>query len=107
MVTEALKALEEVKDVSVELIAVSSCKKFDQTVLDSVKKTGKVITVEDHNIYSGLGSQLAGFLEEEGVRPSEFKMLGVREYQLSGKVNELYAKAGIASEDIAKAIIEC
>ena len=102
MVTEALKAIEGVKDISVELIAVSSCKKFDQTVLDSVKKTGKVITVEDHNIYSGLGSQLARVLEEKGISPVKFEMMGVREYQLSGKVNELYAKAGIASEDIVK-----
>jgi transketolase len=103
MVSEALKALDELKDVSAEIVAVSSIKKFDQTILESVKKTGKVITVEDHNVYSGLGASLSRYLAEQNVCPQTFKMLGVREYQLSGKSLELYDVAGISASHIAEA----
>ncbi len=106
VVSEALKAVENVKDVSVELIAVSSCKKFDLAVLESIKKTKKVITVEDHNVINGLGSQLARYLEEQGVCAEKFTMLGVKEYQLSGKYEELYDAAGISSKHITDALRE-
>ncbi len=103
MVSESLAALEFIKDRSVELVAATSIKKFDQTLLDSIKKTGRVITVEDHNTLSGLGGQVARFLEKEGIQVESFKMLGVEEYQLSGKHSQLYEKAGLSPEAIAKA----
>lgn len=98
--------LDEKKDFrpSIEIIAVSSIKKFDDTLFNSVKKTRKVITVEDHNTYSGLGSQLARTFAEEGIKVEKFRIIGVREYQLSGKVEELYEKAGIACKDIVDAV---
>jgi transketolase len=107
MVTEALIASENLKTshpkLSVEIIAVSSIKKFDQTLLDSVSKTRKLITVEDHNTFSGLGSTLARHLLKEGIKLEKFHTLGVSEYQLSGKPQELYAAAGINAEAIQKA----
>lgn len=106
MVGEALKARDELKgtnpELSIEVVAVSSIKKFDQTITDSVKKTGKVLCVEDHNIYSGLGVGLNRHLTNEGICPEVFKSIGVEEYQLSGKSLELYAKAGIDSKGIAE-----
>jgi transketolase len=109
MVNESLKAVELLKEsdskISVELVAASSIKKFDDTLLESVKKTKKVITVEDHNTYNGLGASLAGFLNQKGICPDKFKSLGVKEYQLSGKPEELYAEAGIDKNAIADACI--
>ncbi len=111
MVTEALKARELLiaklgkKAPSIEVIAVSSIKKFDKTLISSIKKTGKVITVEDHNSLSGLGGQLARHLAEIGLHTKSYKMISPQEYQLSGTAEELYHSTKIDSEAIAKACI--
>ncbi|MBT7703644.1 transketolase [Candidatus Peregrinibacteria bacterium] len=109
MVNEALKAREILAKtrphISVEIVAATSIKKFDQTLQKSIEKTEKVLTVEDHNTYSGLGGQLARYLESNGIAVTDYKMLGVTEYQLSGKHTELYELAGISPEKIAKACV--
>jgi len=103
-VIEALKAYEELKEqgISAEIVAVSVIKGFDKTVEDSIKKTKKVIVVEDHNPHNGLAAGLSRRLLEEGVKPDVFKSLGVTKYQLSGKPLELYEEAGISSNNIIK-----
>lgn len=107
-VNEAIKAYEKLKtsnpEISVEIIAVSSIKKFDETLINSIKKTKKVITVEDHNTLSGLGGQLARYLAKENITTESYKMIGVEKYQLSGKADELYHVAGIDSDAILAAI---
>jgi len=103
MVTEALKVRDLLKEsISIEVVAVSSIKQFDNTLITSIKKTGRVLTLEDHNPYSGLGSQLAHQLEQKGIAVEAFKSMGVTEYQLSGKWNELYEAAGLGVEAIVK-----
>ena len=107
MVRQALEARALLGDeVSVEVVAAGSIKKFDQTLKDSITKTGRVITLEDHNTRSGLGSQLARQMQKCGFAPKAFKMMGVEEYQLSGKWNELYEAAGLGVEAIAEACRE-
>ncbi len=107
MVAEALMARERLNHsrpgLRVEIIAVSSIKKFDQTLIGSVKKTGKLITVEDHNTFSGLGSQIARHLLKEGIKLEKFHTIGVSEYQMSGKPEQLYVAAGLSAEAIEKA----
>lgn len=103
MVNEALQALDQI-NASVELIAVSSLKKFDETIENSIKKTGKVVTIEDHNTLSGFGSQLARHLALKGITPEKFEMIGVEEYQLSGTSDELYDEAGISSQKIVERV---
>ncbi|MBI4232684.1 transketolase, partial [Candidatus Peregrinibacteria bacterium] len=109
MVSESLKAIEKFSsydsNFSVELISASSIKKFDETLLKSVQKTKKIITVEDHNTYNGLGSQIALYLALKNIHVKLFKTIGVDHYQLSGKVEELYKAAKIDSEAISKTII--
>ncbi|MBU0667992.1 transketolase [Patescibacteria group bacterium] len=104
IVAESIKALDQIKqehsELSIELIAATSIKKFDQTLLDSIKKTGKVITAEDHNAVSGLSSQLAKYLMEENVCPQVFENIAVREYQLSGTSQDLYEHAKISANAI-------
>ncbi len=107
MVHEALKAAELMKKtypkISLEIIAATSIKKFDENIETSLNKTKKVITVEDHNPQSGLGGQIAKYMTEKKIVVDSFKNLGVTEYQFSGKVDELYKKAGIGYEAIAEA----
>lgn len=110
MVNEAMKAYEilakEKPELSIEIIAVSSIKKFDETLINSIKKTGKVITIEDHNVHCGLGNQLAAHLTKIGLRPNSFKNLGVSAYQLSGTSSALYHATGLDGEGIAKFILD-
>ncbi|MFA4830643.1 MAG: transketolase [Patescibacteria group bacterium] len=102
--SEALKAWVELKEcgLSAEIVIVSSIKKFDSPLFDSIKKTKKIITVEDHNTLSGLGGQLARNLESGNICVEAYKMLGVEQYQLSGRADELYAAAGIDAAAIVK-----
>lgn len=105
---EALKAVEQLKSkkISVELVIVSSIKQFDKPLIDSIKKTKCVLTVEDHNIHSGLGNQLAAYITENKLEVKQFEILAVKEYQLSGTAEELYDAAGISARHIEKKIIQ-
>ncbi len=107
MVCKALKVREELgKKVSVEIIIAHSPTRLDEKLLiASAKKTGRVITLEDHNPYTGIGSQIAAFFMEEGVNV-KFHRMGVTAYQLSGQPEELYENAGIGNVDIVKAILK-
>lgn len=106
MVSQALAAREALGEaVSVEVVAVSSIKRFDETLMNSIKKTGRVLTLEDHNPYSGLGSQVALWLEREAVSVRAFRPMGVTEYQLSGTWQELYAAAGLGVEAVANNVL--
>lgn len=109
MVTQALKAIELLKTrgnaLSVELVAVSSIKCFDETLMTSIRKTGRVLTLEDHNPYSGLGGMLSSHLTKEKLCVKAFEPMGVTAYQLSGKWNELYDFAGLSVEAIAEKLL--
>lgn len=110
MVNEAMKAhallAASNPNLSIEIVAVSSIKKFDDTLINSIKKTGKVLTIEDHNINCGLGNQLAAHLLQLGIKPATFKSLGVTAYQLSGTSDALYHLNGLDGEGIAKMVLE-
>jgi transketolase len=106
MVSLALKAVTQVKEQggpSVELVIMSSPKQFDDRLFDSIKKTGRLITVEDHVTRSGFGSQIGKEILQRNLPVTALKMMGVEGYQLSGTAMELYANAGLSVEDIAQA----
>ena len=109
-IQEAVAARETIMErhpqISIEIVAVSSIKKFDETLLNSIKKTGKLLTVEDHNVNCGLGHQLAAHLFELGIRPEKFQKIGIEKYQLSGTYKDLYAQNGLDKDGIKKKILE-
>jgi transketolase len=101
MVAPALSAVEET-GIEAEIIIASSPKKFDQTLVDSLKKTGRVMVVEDHNGRSGFAAAVALFAVKEGIALRSFLDISPQEYQLSGTPDQLYAQAGIGQAAIAK-----
>jgi transketolase len=103
LVSEALKA-REISGVDAEIVIVSSPKKFDTVLENSVRKTKKVIVVEDHNPSSGYTASISLFLREKGIDVDFFHSFAVRAYQLSGKAHQLYQNAKIESEAIAKTL---
>lgn len=118
MVERALQVRELLKadGVSVEVVAVSSLRPFDtETVAKSAKKTGAVLTVEDHNPDIGLGMLTTSALVQEGVVANAgvsgdsslpLATMGVRKYQLSGTADELYEEAGLGVKAIADAAMK-
>lgn len=104
MVSIAVQVADKLKtELDVEVIAISTLKSIDLDVLlPSLKKTGKLITLEDHNPYSGLASQVNSIIAQEGLS-IKINNMAVREYQLSGDSYELYDAAGIGPSDLEKA----
>ena len=93
MVYRALVAAERLKDeLSIEVVNVHTLKPFDDdTVIASAKKTGKVLTAEDHNVVGGLGGAVADVLSYH--YPVPIKRHGVL---------DTFAESG-AAEDLWKA----
>ncbi len=109
-IPEALAARETIMErhpqISIEIVAVSSIKKFDETLLNSIKKTGKLLTVEDHNVNCGLGQQLLAHLQEQKIQLQKFGKIGIKEYQLSGTYKDLYEQNGLDKEGIKAKVLE-
>lgn len=92
--------------ISVEVINMSTIKPLDvETLLRSVRKTRRVVTVEDHQIVGGLGSAVAEVLGEQC--PVPMKRLGAQDtFGESGEMEELYQKYHMSTGDIMGAIID-
>ena len=106
MVWQAVEAeaiLEE-KGISVELINIHTIKPLDEeAILTSVKKTGCVVTAEEHQINGGLGESVAGTLARNNPAPIE--MVGVHDtFGESGEPLELLDKYGLSPKNIVEAV---
>ena len=67
MVGESLKAADKLKEegIDVEVINLMSIKPLDRkTIIDSVKKTNRLVTVEDGYPTSGVGAEICGLIME-------------------------------------------
>ena len=103
MVAEAIKAREMLaqKGISAEIINMATIKPLDEElVIASAKKTGKVITVEEHNIIGGLGEAVCSALSEKC--PTPVKRIGVNdEFGHSGPAVDLLKQFGLCADNIA------
>ncbi len=104
MVAEAIEAGKMLAEegIDAEIINIATIKPLDkELVCASAKKTGKVITVEEHNIIGGLGEAVCAALAEEC--PTPVKRIGVNdEFGHSGPAKELLKQFGLSAENIAK-----
>jgi transketolase len=89
--------------ISAEVIDVASIKPIDsETLLESARKTGAVITAEEHSIIGGLGSAVAEVLGEGA--PTKMKRVGVNDvFGTSGDPDELMEHFGLTAGAIADA----
>lgn len=104
---EALKAAQELtmkRGISCEVINLSTIKPLDEeTILESVRKTGRVVTVEEHQRIGGLGGAISELLSQR--LPVPMKIIGVEDsFGESGKYDELWEKYGISSQHIKNEI---
>jgi transketolase len=99
MAIQAAEALDRA-GVSVDLLEVSTIKPLDvDTLVASVRKTGKILTVEEHTIQGGLGGAVAEVLAKNW--PTRMECVGIEDrFGESGDYAQLMKKLGICSEAI-------
>lgn len=107
MTAKALDAAETLakQGIQAEVINVHTIKPLDEeTVIASAKKTGKVVTAEEHSIIGGLGSAVAEVLARQC--PTKQAFVGVQDsFGESGSPDDLLEKYGLTAEAIVKAAV--
>ncbi len=108
VVNEARKACEELEKegISARLINIHTIKPIDrEIVLKAAKETGRIITVEEHNVIGGLGDAVCDVITSE--YPVPVRKVGVYDrYGYSGPAWELLEKFGLTKDGIADVIRE-
>lgn len=104
MVAKALEAAEvlDAEGVNAAVIDMSTIKPIDrELIVEWAKKTGAVVTAEEHNIIGGLGSAVAEVLVEEALVPME--RVGIEDvFGESGTGGELVEKYRLTAEHIVE-----
>lgn len=90
--------------ISAEVLCVPVVKPLDTlSIINSVKKTSKVVTIENHSVINGLGSAVCEILTENC--PVKGLRIGVNDkFGQSGKASELLEFYGLTTERIAQRI---
>jgi len=108
MVYEALEAAETLASLgfSAEVVNVHTLKPLDvETVVRSARKTGAVVTVEDHSIIGGLGGAIAECLGENA--PTPMRRIGLRDtFCESDSTTVLREAYGMAPHHVVEAAEE-
>ena len=102
LVWKAIEAAKEVKkqNINVEVINIHTIKPLDnQIIINSVKKTGCLVTAEEHNHIGGLGESISGMLSKKHPTPQEFVAVNDT-FGESGTPSQLMEKYGLNKETI-------
>lgn len=106
LVWEALQASEKLfeKGISAEVINIHTIKPLDKNaILESVKKTGCIVTAEEHNYLGGLGESVSRVLALEHPTPQEFVATNDT-FGESGTPTQLMEKYGLNSNSIIEKV---
>jgi len=101
-VTEALEAHETLAKggIAARVIDLYSVKPVDEATLrKAAEETRGIVTVEDHNVWGGIGDAVAAAVAGR----TRMEVLGVREVPRSGKPEELMKAYGISADAIVEA----
>ena len=106
LVLESLQAAEQLESegISAEVINIHTIKPLDEEIiLNSIAKTGCIVSAEEHNIYGGLGESVARLLATKNPTPQEF--VGTNDtFGESGTPAQLMAKYGLDADAVATAV---
>lgn len=105
-VQEALKAKEnlEKEGINIRVIDMHTIKPIDkELIIKCAKETKKIITIEDHSIYGGLGSSVCEVLSEN--YPAKVIRMGIKDtFGESGKAEELIRHFKIDCNSIVEVV---
>jgi transketolase len=101
---EAAKTLKE-QGINARVLDMHSLKPFDrEAVVKAAKETGRIVTVEEHSIYGGLGGMVAEICAEEC--PVPVKRLGIPdENVIHASPLEVFHHYGFDAEGIVKNVL--
>ena len=101
---EAAKTLKE-QGINARVLDMHSLKPFDRkAVVKAAKETGRIVTVEEHSIYGGLGGMVAEICAEE--YPVQVKRLGIPdENVIHASPLEVFHHYGFDAEGIVKNVL--
>ncbi|MCX8043522.1 MAG: transketolase [Desulfobacterota bacterium] len=92
------------KGYAVRVLNVSCPTALDPAAIQEAVHTGLIITCEDHNVHSGLGSIVADHLATHALSARLIKR-GIADYSFSGPPDELFKRSGLDAESLA-ALVE-
>ena len=105
---EALKAAQELaqEGINVEVINCPTIKPLDhKTIIRSLKKTGCLVTAEEHQVAGGMGSAILEMLAEQRQLPEAVEMIGMPDsFGESGEPYELLERYGMRTPSIIEAV---
>lgn len=108
MVQPCLEAAQTLakKGISARVLNLSCLKPLDwELVVDSARRTGAVVTAEEHMVTGGLGSAVSEVLSEQC--PVPLKRIGLRDvFGISGKPELLLKHYGLTADDIMGATLK-
>jgi transketolase len=94
------------KGISAEIINIHTIKPLDEeAVLASARKTGCVVSCEEHQRHGGLGDSIAQLLARTEPKPMEFVAVN-DSFGESGKPEELLVKYHLDTPDIVEAALK-
>lgn len=106
MVNYSLEAasLLEREEISAQVINMPTIKPLDnELVIGAAKRTGKVVTVEEHSVIGGLGSAVCDILSEK--QPTQVLKIGINdEFGHSGSAVDLIVQYGLDGKGIAEKV---
>jgi transketolase len=102
LAVEAAKILAE-KGITADLINMHTIKPLDEAaVIKSIKKTGAIVTAEEHQINGGLGDSIANVAGRECPAPHEYVAV-MDTFGESGVPKDLLTKYGLTTDHIVAA----
>lgn len=106
MIPYALEARELLKNdgINAAVVNIHTIKPIDREIIaEAARKTGAIVTAEEHNIMGGLGSAVAEVLCE--ICPVPMRRIGTQDvFGRSGKPAELLKLYHMTAEDIAESV---
>ena len=107
-VDSAIDAAEmlEKDGIHAEVINICTIKPLDEAlIIESARKTGRVVTVEEHSVIGGLGSAVCDALSAN--YPAPVKKLGIQDvFGESGSAGELVKKFGLDAAGVYRSVKE-
>lgn len=106
MLSAALDAAERLstEGIGAKVINMHTIKPLDEEMIErAARETGAIVTVEEHNIYGGLGGAVAEALSK--TYPVPMERVGINDtFAESGKYSDLLKKYGLTSDNVYQAV---
>lgn len=93
------------KGINARVLDMASIKPYDkEAILKAAKETGRIVTVEEHSQFGGLGAMVVETLSEN---PVPVRIIGIPdENVVHGKPLQIFAHYGLDKEGIVKTVLD-